>query len=235
MRAHGIPKWGYAPVTGCVWLCYSALNFVGSGLALFFHDHWRSLLDRWVLFSEPLVKQVGRFVPAVDSFEAKLLLLSSYSPAVSREADIPMLRNIVAMNSLLFAMFAVAIALIGPLEARRAVRRYGTMILENADGVLENPIDYGLPPNAIGPVQRWLMKNTGVRGFEIAIAAGAVVTLLLCYYGSDYVAVYSFVPGFAFGLIVTSGLYWLGEMMIALICFFVPMLAFSLLAKRLCA
>ena len=122
MRAHGIPKWGYGPITGCAYLAYSGLNFAASAFVLFSHAFAHKLVESWIDFSEPLVKLVGRFVPAVDSFEAKLLLLSRSSSVINRETDILVLRNFVAMNSLLFAIFAVAITLIAPFEAKHAVR-----------------------------------------------------------------------------------------------------------------
>jgi len=232
MRAHGVPKWGYGPITGCIWLSYSALNLLGSGVILFLHDFGRGLLECWVRFSEPLVKAVGRFVPAVDSFEAKLLSLSHYWPALSREADIPVLRNLVAMNSLLFAIFAIAIVVSAPLEAQRAVRRFGPRVLENTEGGLEHPDEYGLPSYATVPLGRWFAKNTSAYTKEIGTAAFAVAALAICYYGFDYVAFYSFRRGFAFGLFATSGLYWLGECMVFALFFFVPAMFFSLHASR---
>ena len=93
----------------------------------------------------------------------------------------------------------------------------------------------GLPTYDTGLVGRLLIEHAGVRTKEIAIAAFAVAVLALCYCGFDYVAVYSFIPGFAFGLIATSGLYWVGLGMIALLCFFVPVLIFALHAKGLSA
>jgi hypothetical protein len=232
MRAHGVPKWGYGPITGCIWLSYSALNLLGSGVILLLHDFGRGLLERWIRFSEPLVSLVGRFVPAVDSFEAKLLSLSRYWPAFSREAEIPVLRNVVAMNSLLFAIFAAAIIIAAPLEARRAVRRFGPRLLQNVEDGLEHPDEYGLPSYATVPLGPWFAKNTGVHTKEIAIVAFGLMGFAVCYYGFDYVVVYSFISGFTFGLFATSGLYWFEETMIFAICFFVPVMAFSLRANR---
>ncbi len=234
MRAHGVPKWGYGPITGCIWLVYSALNLLGSGVILFLHDCGRSLLERWIRFSEPLMKLVGRFVPAVNSFEAKLLSLGRYWPAFSREVDIPVLRNVVAMNSLLFAIFAVAIFFTAPLEARRAVQRFGPKLLQNVEGGLQHPADYGLEmyERRLIPVQRRLYRSTGLRTKEMGVAGFAISALLFCYYGFDYVATYSFIRGFAFGLFATSGLYWFGESAMFAICFVIPAMAFSLRANR---